>query len=77
MSEETSRPTCPFKYTGSYVPPRYQQGPITTALNLGPLASLAGHWRGLASMPSGGPTIPNRTQLRSHPTRPSATLNLT
>jgi len=46
MSEETSRPTCPFKLTGSYVPPRFQQGPMTTALNLGPLAFLAGSWRG-------------------------------
>jgi hypothetical protein len=46
MSEATSRPTCPFKLTGPYVPPRFQQGPMTTALNLGPLASLAGSWRG-------------------------------
>jgi hypothetical protein len=46
MSEETSRPTCPFKLTGSYVPPRFQQGPMTTALNLGPLAFLAGSWTG-------------------------------
>lgn len=28
------------------VPPRFQQGPITTALNLGPLASLPGSWKG-------------------------------
>jgi hypothetical protein len=28
------------------VPPRFQQGPITTALNLGPLAPLAGTWKG-------------------------------
>jgi len=28
------------------VPPRHGQGPITTALNLGPLASLPGSWRG-------------------------------
>lgn len=27
-------------------PPRYQRGPITTALQLGPLASLPGSWRG-------------------------------
>ncbi len=46
MSEETSRPTCPFKLTGPYVPPRFQQGPVTTALNLGPLAFLTGSWRG-------------------------------
>jgi hypothetical protein len=30
----------------SPVPPRFQQGPITTALQLGPLASLAGSWAG-------------------------------
>lgn len=46
MSAVTSRPTCPFKQTGLSVPPRFQQGPITTALNLGPLASLPGSWRG-------------------------------
>jgi hypothetical protein len=28
------------------VPPRHGQGPITTALNLGPLASLPGSWQG-------------------------------
>jgi hypothetical protein len=28
------------------VPPRFQQGPITTALQLGPLAALAGTWTG-------------------------------
>jgi hypothetical protein len=27
-------------------PPRFGEGPVTTALNLGPLASLAGSWRG-------------------------------
>jgi len=46
MNDETSRPTCPFKHTGPYVPPRFQQGPITTALNLGPLVFLNGSWRG-------------------------------
>ncbi|HTC47578.1 MAG TPA: heme-binding protein [Candidatus Aquilonibacter sp.] len=30
----------------SSVPPRFQQGPITTALQLGPLAPLAGNWKG-------------------------------
>ncbi len=29
-----------------YVPPRFQQGPITMGLNLGPLASLPGSWKG-------------------------------
>jgi hypothetical protein len=28
------------------VPPRFQQGPLTTALQLGPIAFLAGSWRG-------------------------------
>jgi hypothetical protein len=46
MSNAKSGPTCPFKLTGPYVPPRFQQGPVTTALNLGPLAFLAGSWRG-------------------------------
>jgi len=32
--------------TSTFVPPRFQQGPITTALNLGPLAPLAGTWTG-------------------------------
>lgn len=30
----------------AYGPPRYGEGPITTALHLGPLASLAGTWQG-------------------------------
>jgi hypothetical protein len=46
MNEETSRRTCPFKNTGAPIPPRFQQGPMTTALQLGPLAFLAGSWRG-------------------------------
>jgi hypothetical protein len=46
MSKENSRATCPFKLSGPYVPPRFQQGPVTTALNLGPLAFLVGCWRG-------------------------------
>jgi hypothetical protein len=46
MSAESSRPTCPFKLSGPYVPPRFQQGPAVTALNLGPLAFLQGSWRG-------------------------------
>jgi hypothetical protein len=28
------------------VPPRFQQGPLTTALQLGPLAFLNRNWRG-------------------------------
>jgi hypothetical protein len=46
MSSDTPRPTCPFKNPAAYTPPRFQQGPLTTALQLGPLAFLAGSWRG-------------------------------
>jgi hypothetical protein len=46
MSAGTSRPGCPVRYPGVYTPPRFQQGPLTTALQLGPLAFLAGSWRG-------------------------------
>jgi len=46
MNEETSRRICPFRNTRAHTPPRFQQGPVTTALQLGPLAFLAGHWRG-------------------------------
>jgi hypothetical protein len=41
--------SCPFTHvqpSSGVVPPRFQQGPLTTALNLGPLAFLAGSWRG-------------------------------
>lgn len=33
-------------YTGVHDAPRFQRGPISTSLQLGPLASLAGSWRG-------------------------------
>jgi len=46
MSAGTSRPGCPVRHPGVYTPPRFQQGPLTTALHLGPLAFLAGSWRG-------------------------------
>jgi len=46
MSDEMTRSGCPVRHKGAYVPPRFQQGPITTALNLGPLASLPGSWKG-------------------------------
>lgn len=32
--------------TPVFMPPRFQEGPVTTALQLGPLASLAGSWKG-------------------------------
>jgi len=43
MAPLTDLPGTPV---GPFVPPRFQQGPIATALQLGPLASLAGSWRG-------------------------------
>jgi hypothetical protein len=36
----------PREHRGHPVPPRFQQGPLTTALQLGPLAFLNGSWRG-------------------------------
>jgi hypothetical protein len=44
MHEKTN-PT-PLKPPQLGVPPRFQQGPITTSLHLGPLAPLAGSWKG-------------------------------
>jgi hypothetical protein len=46
MNEEDLRRISPFKNTRARIPPRFQQGPMTTALQLGPLAFLAGSWRG-------------------------------
>jgi hypothetical protein len=46
MSSNTSRSGCPVMHSGSFVPPRFQHGPVTTGLNLGPLAPLVGSWRG-------------------------------
>jgi hypothetical protein len=53
--------------TPVFMPPRFQEGPVSTALQLGPLASLAGSWKGTgfnqiwrpdnpASQPVGGQT---------------------
>ena len=79
MSDETSRPTCPFKLTGPYVPPRFQQGPITTALNLGPLAFLAGSWRGPGFNAIWRPDNPESLPLTNPPdqTKRFLELNLT
>ncbi|WP_158931337.1 heme-binding protein, partial [Acidisphaera sp. S103] len=43
QDKSNDRPDAPV-YTP--VPPRFQQGPLTTALQLGPLAFLNGSWRG-------------------------------
>ncbi len=42
------KPTAPAAPTVKVpsVPPRFQQGPLTTAIQLGPLAHLAGAWKG-------------------------------
>ena len=79
MSDESSRPTCPFKLTGPYVPPRFQQGPITTALNLGPLAFLAGSWRGPGFNAIWRPDNPQSSPLTDPPnaTKRFLELNLT
>jgi hypothetical protein len=79
MSDETSRPTCPFKLTGPYVPPRFQQGPITTALNLGPLSFLAGSWRGHGFNAIWRPDNPQSRPLTNPPnqTKRFLELNLT
>jgi len=78
MSEVISTPTCPFKHTGVYVPPRFQQGPITTALNLGPLASLQGSWRGAGFNAIWRPDNPEEMPPTANPnTRRYLELNLT
>src|SRR5271156_249583 len=79
MSDETSRPTCPFKLAGPYVPPRFQQGPVTTALNLGPLAFLAGSWRGPGFNAIWRPDNPQSRPLTAppNPTKRLLELNLT
>jgi hypothetical protein len=76
MSDETSRPGCPVKHTGVFVPPRFQQGPITTALNLGPLASLPGSWKGTGFNAIWRPDNPESEPLGSE-TKRFLELNLT
>jgi hypothetical protein len=79
MSEEASRSGCPFKVAGSYVPPRFQQGPVTTAFNLGPLAFLTGSWRGPGFNAIWRPDNPGSSPLTNpaDPTKRFLELNLT
>jgi hypothetical protein len=79
MSEESSRPTCPFKLTGPYVPPRFQQGPLVTAMELGPLAFLTGSWRGPGFNAIWRPDNPQSRPLTkpANPTKRLLELNLT
>jgi hypothetical protein len=76
MSDEKSRPTCPFALTGSYVPPRFQQGPAVTALNLGPLAFLAGSWRGPGFNAIWRPDNPQSRPLTNPPNQTKRLLEL-
>jgi hypothetical protein len=50
-------------HTRGYGPPRFQEGPFRTGLQLGPLAFLTGSWRGLASTRSGDRTTSNRRKI--------------
>jgi hypothetical protein len=61
------------------VPPRFQQGPITTALQLGPLAFLAGSWRGPGFNAIWRPDNPESLPLTTPPdqTKRFLELNLT
>src|SRR5208283_357 len=76
MSDEKSRPTCPFKVAGPYVPPRFQQGPMTTALNLGPLAFLAGSWRGPGFNAIWRPDNPESDPIKNPPNQTKRLLEL-
>jgi hypothetical protein len=79
MNDETSHATSPFKPTGPYVPPRFQQGPATTALQLGPLAFLAGSWSGPGFNAIWRPDNPQSRPLTNPPnqTKRFLELNLT
>jgi hypothetical protein len=61
------------------VPPRFQHGPLTTALELGPLAFLAGSWRGMGFNAIWRPDNPESRPLTTPPdqTRRLLELNLT
>ena len=61
------------------VPPRFQQGPLTTALQLGPLAFLAGSWRGPGFNAIWRPDNPKSRPLTNPPnqTKRFLELNLT
>src|SRR5580658_1680184 len=76
MSDEASRPACPFKLTGSYVPPRFQQGPLVTALQLGPLAFLQGSWRGPGFNAIWRPDNPQSRPLTNPPNQTKRLLEL-
>lgn len=76
MSSKPSTPTCPFKLPGPYVPPRFQQGPATTAMQLGPLAFLAGSWRGSGFNAIWRPDNPQSRPLTNPPNQTKRLLEL-
>ena len=61
------------------VPPRFQQGPLTTALQLGPLAFLHGSWRGPGFNAIWRPDNPKSLPVTNppNPTKRLLELNLT
>jgi hypothetical protein len=67
------------EYPPGFGPPRFQQGAITTALQLGPLASLTGSWRGKGFNTIWRPDNPESQPITSPPdqTRRFLELNLT
>jgi hypothetical protein len=67
------------EYPPGFGPPRFQQGAVTTALQLGPLASLAGSWRGTGFNAIWRPDNPESQPVTSPPdqTKRFLELNLT
>jgi len=57
-------------------PPRFQQGPLTTALQLGPLAFLAGSWRGPGFNAIWRPDNPQSRPLTNPPNQTKRLLEL-
>lgn len=73
MASKSERPR---EFPGGFGPPRFQQGAITTALQLGPLASLAGSWKGTGFNAIWRPDNPESQPLGGQ-TRRFLELNLT
>ena len=63
-------------YAGGQVPPRFQQGPLMTALQLGPLAFLNGSWRGPGFNAIWRPDNPQSRPLTNPPNRTKRLLEL-
>jgi hypothetical protein len=63
-------------HAGGQVPPRFQQGPLTTALQLGPLAFLHGSWRGPGFNAIWRPDNPQSLPLTTPPNQTKRLLEL-